>query len=125
MINATKKADAIEGRVAQVAETLSDLKLVDIVVLDLRSISDFTDFFVIATAGSAAQSRAAVNRVLRRMREEGVRPFATPDDHSDTWNVLDYGDLVVHVFDKETREHYRLEDLWGDAKEFDWEAVPA
>lgn len=117
--------ESIENRASFAAETLSDVKLEDIVVLDLRGISDFTDFFIIATVGAPAQGNAAVQRVLRGMREHGIRPFSSPETDSSAWTVVDYGDLVIHLFDKETRAHYGLETLWGDAKEFDWEAGAA
>lgn len=106
-----------EARVAQIAEILADLKAEDICALDLKGICDFTDFFVIATVRSAPQMRAAAEQIADRLKADGVRPFAPPDLESPNWSVLDYGHIVVHLFRAETRAHYRLEELWGDARQ--------
>jgi ribosome-associated protein len=110
----------VSARVARAAEILDDLKLDEITVLDVRGVTDFTDFFIIATARSRAQMHAGVHRVLEGLRKVGLRPFSPPEDESPNWTVIDYGDFVVHLFEDEARRHYRLEELWGDATEWDW-----
>jgi ribosome-associated protein len=110
----------VASRAARTAELLDELKMDDITVLDLRGVTDFTDFFIVATARSNAQMRAAVHRVVDGLKKDGLRPFAPPEDESSKWSVVDYGDFVVHLFEDEARRHYRLEELWGDAVEMDW-----
>lgn len=110
----------VVSRVARVAEILDELKMEDVTVLDLRDVTDFTDYFIVATARSNAQMKAAVHRVMEGLKEAGLRPFSPPEDESLKWSVIDYGDFVVHLFEPEAREHYRLEELWGDAAEMDW-----
>jgi ribosome-associated protein len=110
----------VAARAARTAEILDDLKMEEITVLDLRGVTDFTDFFIVATARSRAQMSAGVQRVLEGLKEAGLRPFAPPEDESPKWTVIDYGDFVVHLFEDEARRHYRLEELWGDATEWDW-----
>jgi len=110
----------VVSRVARVAEILDDLKMEEITVLDLREVTDFTDYFIVATARSNAQMKAAVHRVVEGLKAARLRPFSPPEDESFKWSVIDYGDFVVHLFEQEAREHYRLEELWGDAVEMDW-----
>jgi ribosome-associated protein len=111
-----------EARVSRIAEILDGLKAENILALDLRGISDFTDFFVIATVKSATQMKAALVIIDEQLRAEGVYPVNPPHFDSPNWCVLDYGSVVVHVFDPETRDHYALEELWGDAGEYDWQS---
>lgn len=111
---------SIAGRAARAAEILDELKMEDIVMLDLRDVTDFTDFFVVATARSRTQMSAAVHRLVEGLRKIGLRPFSPPEDESPNWTVIDYGDFVVHLFDQDARRHYRLEELWGDAVALDW-----
>ncbi len=92
----------------------------EVTVLDLREVTDFTDFFIIATARSHSQIKAGVHRLVDGLKKEGLRPFAPPEDESPNWAVIDYGDFVVHLFEDEARRHYRLEELWGDAVAMDW-----
>ncbi len=88
----------------------------DIVVLDLRGISNLADFFVICTATSIPHLKA-VSRDIRAKTEEeiGEKPRSSDGDASSLWIVIDYVDVVVHVFHSELRDVYCLEDLWSDA----------
>lgn len=92
----------------------------DIVVLDLRGISTLADYFVICTATSLPHLKA-VNRDIRLKTEEniGEKPRSSEGDADSMWLVIDYVDVVVHVFHEEKRELYALEDLWGDAPRVD------
>lgn len=110
----------VAGRAARAAEILDELKMENITMLDLREVTDFTEFFVIATARSRAQMSAAVHRLTDNLKKWGLRPFTPPEDESPNWLVIDYGDFVVHLFDASAREHYGLEELWGDADELNW-----
>ena len=94
-----------------------DKKAQDVTVMDLRGISGEVDYFVLATGASDLQIRAIVEGVVGKLREEaGERPLHREGaPGSSRWVVLDYFDLVVHVFDPELRAYYDLERLWGDA----------
>ncbi|MDX1420591.1 MAG: ribosome silencing factor [Rubricoccaceae bacterium] len=94
-----------------------DKKALDVTVMDLRGISGEVDYFVLATGESDLQIRAIVDGIVGRLREEaGERPLHREGSPgSSRWIVLDYFDLVVHVFDPELRAYYALERLWGDA----------
>lgn len=107
------------AKARRVMRVMDDLKAENVVAIDLRGIADFADAFVIATARSRAQMRAIVDRVYDELRAEGIRPLSSHEDPSPRWNVLDYGDVVAHVFDPEARALYRLEELWGDAPRID------
>lgn len=109
--------------VDRVVETLQDGKAHGVVKIDLRRIENcFCSFFVICHGTSAphvtALADAVEERVKERLREV---PFHSEGMNTPKWTVIDYGDVVVHVFDEETRRFYQLEDFWGDG---DIEALP-
>ncbi len=112
--------ETAEGRAAHVAEIMDDLKAEEIVALDMRGVADFADFFLIATMRSASHMRSTARKIHDTLRAEGLRPFQPIEDESPRWTILDYGVVVVHLFDAEARQHYRLDLVWGDAGEFDW-----
>jgi ribosome-associated protein len=86
------------------------------VVLDLREISTFTDFFVICSGTSEPHLKAIAGEIETRLREDhGVRPAAIDGFPTSHWIVLDYLQVIVHVFHQEKRDFYSLEDLWSDA----------
>lgn len=87
----------------------------DIVVLDLRKLSSVADFFVICSADSDVQVKAIADAVEQEMGKRGVHPWHR-EAGSLNWFLLDYVDVVLHVFHKNTRSFYSLEKLWGDAK---------
>jgi ribosome-associated protein len=94
------------------------------VILDLREISTFTDFFVICSAGSEPQLKAIAAEIETRLREgHRIRPAAVDGFPASQWIVLDYLQVVVHIFHHEKRAFYSLEDLWGDAPRLVWETV--
>jgi ribosome-associated protein len=85
-------------------------------VLDLAGISSFTDFFVICSAGSEPQLKAIANEIETRLKEDyGLRAAAVDGFPASQWIVLDYLEVVVHIFHRDKRGFYSLEDLWGDA----------
>jgi ribosome-associated protein len=104
----------------------SNKKAEEIVVLDLRAISTFTDFFVICSATSEPQLKAIANEIEMRLRQDhSIRPVAIDGFPASQWIVLDYLQVVVHVFHREKRAFYCLESLWGDAPLLKWEAATA
>lgn len=96
-------------------------KAEDIVILDARGISPITDYFVICTVTSMPQLRAVRNEVWEKLIEHhGIRPLVRDDNFESLWLILHYGDVMVHIFLKEKREFYGLEDLWNDAPRVKW-----
>ncbi len=95
-------------------------------MLDLRTISTFTDFFVICSATSEPQLKAIANEIETRLKEDhAIRPVAIDGFPASQWIVLDYLQVVVHVFHRDKRAFYSLEDLWGDAPRLHWEIAAA
>jgi len=86
-----------------------------IVVLDLRGISSATDFFVLASGRSDVQVKAIADHITDELKKEGQRPNHVEGLQGGRWALLDYIDLVVHVFHPQARDFYQLENLWGDA----------
>jgi ribosome-associated protein len=95
----------------------------DLVVLDLRPASAFTDFFVIATTANPRQAKAVYDAVYAGMKEQGLTPRSSDGLQQGTWVIVDYLDVVLHIFSPEAREFYRLEDLWGDVPQLELEAA--
>lgn len=87
----------------------------DILVLDLRELTSFTDFFVIVTGNSSRQNAAIVESIEQDLKKKKTRPLGIEGKEVAEWILMDYGDFVVHVFSKRAREYYSLEKLWGDA----------
>jgi ribosome-associated protein len=104
-----------------IADYADAKKAEDIVILDARGISPITDFFVICTVTSLPQLRAVRNEIWEKLIEiHGVRPLVREDHLESLWLVLHYGDVMAHIFFKEKREFYALEDLWNDAPRVKW-----
>lgn len=103
-----------------IAGAALDKKAEDLVALDMRGISSFTDFFIIASANSEPQLKAISSGIRERVREDlGKRPLSEDGFPVSQWVVLDYGDVIVHLFRAEKRAFYALENLWADAPRFD------
>ena len=92
----------------------------DIVVLDLKGISQATDYFVIATGTSARQMKTVADEIYHAGLDKGFQRFGRAGYDQGRWILLDFIDVVVHIFNKENREYYDLELLWGDAKKVDF-----
>ena len=109
----TAPAAAIAQRAAQI---LLDNKANDVVVLDLRGVTDMTDFFIIASGTSDTHVRALGDHVLEDLKKEGARAHHVEGLTQGRWVLLDYVDFVVHVFHPTLRNFYQLERLWSDAE---------
>ncbi len=100
----------------QIVELASDKQASDIVLLDITSLSLISDYFVICSAASERQITAVVRELIESIREQhDVRPLRVEGQASSGWVLMDYGDVIVHVFGAEQREFYRLEELWSAA----------
>jgi len=98
------------------AEAASDKKALDIVAIEVAELLVVTDYFVICSGNTDIQVRAIAAEVEDRLREEcGIKPIGREGVDEGKWVLLDFGDLVVHVFQPEERAFYRLENLWSDA----------
>jgi ribosome-associated protein len=105
-----------EQMVAAVIELADDRKALDIVQLDLRGMIGYADYFVICTGRTDRQTRAIHDAIHAGMKSEhGLLPRRVEGVTEARWILMDYLDVVVHVFTPETREYYRLEQLWGEA----------
>lgn len=87
----------------------------EICVLDLRDVSSFTDFFVIMYGNSSRQNIALYEGVEEELKRTGVRPLSVEGKENAEWILMDYGDFLVHVFTRSSRDYYSLDKLWGDA----------
>jgi ribosome-associated protein len=95
----------------------------DVLVLDVRELITITDYFVIASGSSERQVKTVVEEIEKALKAAGVKPVREEGDSKTGWMLLDYVDLVIHVFSDEQREYYRLERLWRDAPVVDAEAA--
>jgi len=93
-----------------------DKKALDVVVLDLRKASAFTDFFLVCTGTNVRQVHAIADSVREALLKKGSRPALTEGYERGEWVLIDYFDFIVHMFTPSTREFYGLERLWGDAE---------
>jgi ribosome-associated protein len=115
--------ELFNGALAGAVEAALDKKASEVVVLDLRELGAFTDFFLLCTGGSTPQIQAIADEIERRLLERG-----RPMDHREgyeaaEWVLLDYGDFVVHIFSERARLYYDLERLWRAARRIEV-AVP-
>jgi len=110
----TARLDAEELAREGVAVAL-DKKGSDLLVLNLSEISSFADYFVICSATSDRQAQAIADAIEERLRAAGRRPISVEGYGTSRWILLDYGDVLFHVFLEESRRFYGLERLWGDA----------
>lgn len=104
----------------EIARIIDDRKGHDIVLLDLRGVADIAEFFVIATGDSNRMVDAIVDEIENRLRPHDIRAFAIEGREDNTWDLMDFGSVVVHVFQPEARSFYRLERLWGDAPRIEY-----
>ena len=105
------------GRLADIAAALAaDKKAIDIVALDLRGVAGYTDFFVVCSGNTDRQTKAIHDRIHEGLKKDhGLLPRRVEGVSEARWILLDYLDVVVHLFTPEARDFYRLEQLWGEA----------
>ncbi|MCC8165550.1 MAG: ribosome silencing factor [Planctomycetes bacterium] len=103
----------------QAAVAIHEQRGEDIIILDLRKLVDYADFFVIASASSLSRIRGIARNVERVLAKSGGKRLNQPARET-IWVLADFGDVLVHLFDREAREFYRLEDLWSDAPTVEW-----
>ena len=97
------------------AEASEDKKANDIQILDVRGLTVIADYFLICSGSSETQVKAISRSIEERLAKEGLRPKKTAGKDQARWILLDYADLIVHVFHEDERKYYELERLWADA----------
>ena len=126
-MSASDGAPLAPDRLAEeIAELAADKKAIDILVLDLRGVVGYADFFVICSGGTERQTKAIHDGVHLGLKERhGLLPRRVEGLSEARWILMDYLDVVVHVFTPETRAYYRLEQLWGEVPSRVWEPAAA
>jgi len=116
-VHAKRLADPVgsEELTRRVAELVEEKLGEDIVAIDVRELVSYTDFLLVATARNERLAKAIHDEVQMKLKEEGLLPSRSEGATEARWVLLDYLDCVLHIFVPETREHYRLEQLWGEA----------
>ena len=105
------------------ARAAADKKAFQIVGLQISALSSYADGLLICSGGSDRQVGAIANEVQRQLRDQGRRPLHVEGERRAEWVLMDYGDVVIHIFTEERRAYYGLESLWGDAPRLDAEAL--
>ncbi len=122
-VDASSGRLSAEEKAARAQAALIDRRAVDPVLLDMRDITLITDFFLICHGTSSVHVRALGDAVLESLKEIGVQPSGVEGRSEAQWVLLDYGDVIVHIFGEEEREFYSLERLWSDARRLSDRAV--
>ncbi|MEN6503504.1 MAG: ribosome silencing factor [Planctomycetaceae bacterium] len=120
MAKKVRKDDAAKRFAAQAAIIAAEDNAEDIVVLDLRGVSPITDYFVIATGTSSRQLQTAAEDMIDYGRKNDMKVWQVAGFERGQWIVLDFVDVVVHLFDAEHRSFYDLELIWGEAPRVQW-----
>ena len=100
----------------RISELMLEKKALDVTIIDVRKITTLTDFFVLCTSESQPQSRAITNHIHEEMKKEEMRAWHIEGFQKLDWVLVDFVNIVVHIFSKEAREYYEFERLWADGK---------
>ncbi|MFP4661807.1 MAG: ribosome silencing factor [Halanaerobiales bacterium] len=98
------------------AEAADDKKAIDIEVLDVQELTIIADYFVICSGNSETQVKAIANGIEKELSEEGIEPQKVAGKQDSRWILMDYADVIIHIFHKDEREFYELDRLWADAE---------
>jgi ribosome-associated protein len=117
----------LDQRLASVVEAARSKKAFRIRLVDVSGVASFTDTFAFMSGGSDRQNRAVADAIEAVRKVDGERPLSIEGTENGNWILLDYGDLIIHVMDEETRAFYNLEGLWKNGRELELppEASPA
>jgi len=105
--------------IEKIVKALDSKKAQNIKVVKISNLTILAEYFIIANGNSTTQTKSLANEVDFKLSQEGIQPTRTEGYASATWIVLDYSDIIVHVFCKDTRDYYQLERLWADGEEVD------
>ncbi|MCL2001449.1 MAG: ribosome silencing factor [Planctomycetes bacterium] len=119
----TSAACAVERKNRELAllaaQVMHDQRAEEVLVLDMRGLVDYADFFVVGSASSLVRMRGIARQVEKALAKNGGIRLNRPD-RDGTWILADFGDILLHIFDVRARDFYRIEDLWGDAPRVEW-----
>ncbi len=104
-----------EHKAQRAARAAIDKKAIDLVVLDVQGLSSVADYFLVCSGRSTPHVKTISDAIRDELKEEGSRPLHAEGQAESGWLLLDYGDVLMHVFLEDTRAYYALERLWGDA----------
>jgi ribosome-associated protein len=93
-----------------------DKKAKEVLILDLKDLTTITDYFVVCSGESTTQVKAIAEQIKEKFEEVNIKPLSIEGLHYSHWVLMDYGDVIVHIFEEETRMFYELEKLWLDAE---------
>lgn len=110
-----KSNEPLDERIVTAVQAASDKKALDMVVLDLRGVATFTDYFLITSGMNSRQVQAITDEVVTRLKKQGTRAQRVEGYRTAEWVLVDYGDFIVQVFESKARQFYDLERLWRDA----------
>ena len=113
--------DAARKFAIEAARMAAHTRARDVVVLEVSNLSPVTDFFVIASGTSARQMRTVVEEIEELGLAKGIKPLSRSGREGETWILLDFVDVIVHVFSDAARAFYDLDNLWGDARRVTWQ----
>ncbi len=119
---AAELPDLARPRALDIAQAGLDKKAEDVLVLDVRGLTSYADYFVLMTADSDRQAGAIADAVDEKLKAQGATKVGVEGYESGRWILIDFGDVVAHVFSREARQFYDLEGLWADAPRFQVEA---
>ncbi|MBQ8176208.1 MAG: ribosome silencing factor [Oscillospiraceae bacterium] len=108
-----------EELIATAVKTLDSKKAEDIRVIKIGDLTILADYFIIADGTSSTQTKALADEVEFRLKQQGREPKQVQGNNGSNWIILDYSDVVIHIFYKETRDFYNLERLWSDGEDVD------
>ena len=108
-----------EEKTTLISQIVADKKAMDVVVLDMADASSITDYFLICSGGSQRQVQAIADAIGEQLKQAGITSLGVEGYREGHWILMDYGDVIVHVFSQETREFYDLEHLWANAPKID------
>ena len=102
--------------IKDIIELIKSKKGYDITILDVKKLSSLTEYFIICSSDSEPQTRSIMNHIKKELSKKKIKPYQVEGlDYCD-WVLMDYFDVVIHIFKKEIRDFYNIERLWGDAK---------
>jgi len=113
-------SDEAREKALQIAAAAAEAKAGDLVILNLQGLTSILDYFVIGTGYSVTQLQAIMDNIQKAMRAQGHRPLHCEGNQQSRWILMDFGDVVAHLFDEEARDYYDLEQLWADAERVEW-----
>ena len=108
-----------EEKTTLISQIVADRKAMDVVVLDMADASSITDYFLICSGGSERQVQAIADAIDEQFKQAGITSLGVEGYREGHWILMDYGDVIVHVFSQETRDFYDLERLWANAPKID------